>query len=71
MISILRRVIGWQEAFERYVDNVCKSGIVKELYLIGSRARGGRASSSDFDLLAIVSEGEDPLDVAEKEELPS
>jgi len=34
-----KRVAEWQEVFEQYVEEVRKSGMVKELYLIGSRAK--------------------------------
>ena len=64
--SIARRVLSWEEEFWAYVKVVCGSGLVKELYLIGSRTRGDHATSSDFDLLAIVERGADPLEVAEK-----
>lgn len=63
---IAEKVSRWQEEFERYVEDVCASGLVKELYLVGSRARGDYSSSSDFDLLAIVGGEVDPLEVAEK-----
>lgn len=61
-----KRIVEWHEAFEQYVEEVRRSGLVKELYLIGSRARGEHSSSSDFDLLAVVSKEMDPLEVAEK-----
>ncbi|MEM1632237.1 MAG: nucleotidyltransferase domain-containing protein [Thermofilum sp.] len=61
-----KRVAEWQEAFEQYVEEARRSGLVKELYLISSRARGEHLPSSDFDLLAVVSRGADPLEVAEK-----
>ncbi|MCS7103644.1 MAG: nucleotidyltransferase domain-containing protein [Candidatus Korarchaeum sp.] len=64
--EVSKRVIEWQEVFELYVEEVCGSGLVRELYLIGSRARGEHSSSSDFDLLAVVSREEDPLEVAER-----
>ncbi|MEM3372096.1 MAG: nucleotidyltransferase domain-containing protein [Candidatus Korarchaeum sp.] len=63
--EIPKRAVEWQEAFELYVDEVCRSGLVKGLYLIGSRARGEHSSSSDFDLVAVVGREEDPLEVAE------
>lgn len=63
--EVSKRVIEWQEAFELYIEEVCRSGLVKELYLIGSRARGEHYSSSDFDLIAVVRREEDPLEVAE------
>ncbi len=64
--NMARRVLSWEEEFRAYVRVVCESGLVKELYLIGSRARGEHATSSDFDLLAVVEEGADPLEVAER-----
>ncbi|MEM2021366.1 MAG: nucleotidyltransferase domain-containing protein [Zestosphaera sp.] len=61
-----RRVAEWQEAFEEYVSEVCKSGLVKELYLAGSRARGNNMRSSDFDLVAVVDEDVEVLEFAER-----
>ncbi|MEL9997780.1 MAG: nucleotidyltransferase domain-containing protein [Sulfolobales archaeon] len=40
------------------------SGLVEEVYLVGSRARGDHVESSDFDVVVIIKDDEDPLDIA-------
>ncbi len=60
------RIAGWQRVFEEYAEEVCRSELIKELYLVGSRARGDNVASSDFDVVAIVDRGADVLEIAER-----
>ncbi|MGC9149471.1 MAG: nucleotidyltransferase domain-containing protein [Sulfolobales archaeon] len=53
------------EMFKRFINRLCASDFVNEIYLVGSRARGDHYSSSDYDVVVVV-EKEDVLDVAEK-----
>lgn len=66
--EVLRRALNnvekREELLTRFIDRVCKSGYVKEVYLVGLRVRGNHRSSSDFDIVVVV-ENEDVLEVAE------
>ncbi|MEM4004801.1 MAG: nucleotidyltransferase domain-containing protein [Desulfurococcaceae archaeon] len=53
-----------EEMFKRFIDTLCRSSSVKEVYLVGSRARGDHKPSSDFDIV-VVTENVDIIDVAE------
>lgn len=59
-----RNIAMREEMFMKFIDKVCKSGYVKEAFLVGSRARGDYSSISDFDLVVVV-ENVDPIEVAE------
>lgn len=52
--------------FTRFISTVCKSKYVKEVYLVGSRARGDNKPSSDFDIVVVIEEDDfDLIEVAE------
>jgi len=59
-----RRVEGYVRAFEEFTKELCASNLAEEVYLVGSRARGDWASSSDFDVVVVVGDYVDPIDVA-------
>lgn len=50
--------------FKAFINTVCKSKYVREVYLIGSRARGDHKPSSDFDIVVVIEE-DDLIEVAE------
>jgi len=59
-----RRVEGYVKAFEEFTKELCASNLAEEAYLVGSRARGDWASSSDFDVVVVVGDYVDPIDIA-------
>ena len=67
--GILRRAYGnvmkREEMFKAFIKRLCESGIASEVFLIGSRVRGDHTSSSDFDVVVVIEDG-DILEVAEK-----
>jgi len=61
-----RRVSEYEKRFREFVEELCRSGLAKEVYLVGSRARGDNTPSSDFDVVLVVGDDKDPVDVATK-----
>ncbi|MEM1643612.1 MAG: nucleotidyltransferase domain-containing protein [Desulfurococcaceae archaeon] len=53
-----------EEMFRGFIDRVCRSRYIKEVYLVGSRAHGDHIPSSDFDIVVVVEAG-DPVEIAE------
>jgi predicted nucleotidyltransferase len=64
-----RRVSEYEKRFREFVEELCRSGLAEELYLVGSRARGDNIPSSDFDVVIVVGDDKDPVDVATKARL--
>jgi predicted nucleotidyltransferase len=64
-----RRVSEYERRFREFVEELCRSGLAEEVYLVGSRARGDSTPSSDFDVVLVVDEGRDPVDVATRARL--
>ena len=60
------RVSRMEEDFRVFVEELCRSCLAKEVYLVGSRARGDSMPYSDYDIVLVIGGGIDPLDVAEK-----
>jgi len=60
------RVSRVEEDFRMFVEELCRSGLAKEVYLVGSRARGDSMPYSDYDMVLVVGGEIDPLDVVEK-----
>ena len=60
------RVSRVEEDFRMFVEELCRSCLAKEVYLVGSRARGDSMPYSDYDIVLIVGSEVDPLDVVEK-----
>ena len=60
------RMSKMEEDFRMFVEELCRSGLAKEVYLVGSRARGDSMPYSDYDIVLVVGGEIDPLDVAEK-----
>ena len=60
------RVSRVEEDFRMFVEELCRSGLAKEVYLVGSRARGDSMPYSDYDIVLVVGSEVDPLDVVEK-----
>jgi predicted nucleotidyltransferase len=60
------RVSRVEEDFRVFVEELCRSGLAKEVYLVGSRARGDSMPYSDYDIVLIVGSEVDPLHVVEK-----
>lgn len=60
-----RNVVEGEKMFIEFVEKLCASGLAKEVYLVGSRARGDNTFSSDYDIVAITDE-DDVLGVAER-----
>jgi predicted nucleotidyltransferase len=61
---LAERVRRYSDLFEEFIKDLCSSGLVEEVYLVGSRARGDYVESSDFDVVVIIKDDEDPLDIA-------
>jgi predicted nucleotidyltransferase len=61
---LAERVRRYSDLFEEFIKDLCSSGLVEEVYLVGSRARGDYVESSDFDVVVIIKDYEDPLDIA-------
>jgi predicted nucleotidyltransferase len=60
------RVSRMEEDFRVFVEELCRSGLAKEVYLVGSRARGDSMPYSDYDIVLVIGGEIDPLDVVEK-----
>ncbi|MFZ8823625.1 MAG: nucleotidyltransferase domain-containing protein [Desulfurococcales archaeon] len=54
----------WEQNFRIFIEEVCKSGVIKSMLLVGSRARGDHRYSSDFDVVAVIKNSDDPLEIA-------
>lgn len=52
--------------FREFINSLCRVEYVKEVYLIGSRARGDNIPSSDFDIAVLVDRGVDVLEALEE-----
>jgi predicted nucleotidyltransferase len=61
-----RKVESYERGFKEFTQLLCSSGLVEEVYLVGSRARGDNIPSSDFDVVVVVEDDVDILDVAIK-----
>lgn len=60
----LRKYVNeWEQSFREFIEEVCKSGVVKSMLLVGSRARGDHRYSSDFDVVAVIGDNDDPLEI--------
>ena len=64
-----RRVSEYEKRFREFVEELCRSGLAEEFYLVSSRARGDNIPSSDFDIVIVVDDDRDPIDVATKARL--
>ena len=64
-----RRVSEYERRFREFVEELCRSGLAEEVYLVGSRARGDSTPSSDFDVVLVVDDGRDPVDAATRARL--
>lgn len=51
-------------SLRKFVEEACKSGVIRSMLLVGSRARGDHRYSSDFDVVAVVKNSDDPLEIA-------
>jgi predicted nucleotidyltransferase len=54
----------WERGFRKFVEEACKSGVIRSMLLVGSRARGDHRYSSDFDIVAVIKNSDDPLEIA-------
>ncbi len=63
---MMDRVSKMEEDFRVFVEELCRSGLAREVYLVGSRARGDSMPYSDYDIVLVVGSDVDPLDVVEK-----
>jgi predicted nucleotidyltransferase len=54
------RVSRMEEDFRIFVEELCRGGLAKEVYLVGSRARGDSMPYSDYDIVLVVGDGIDP-----------
>ena len=64
-----KRVSEYEKRFKVFIEELCRSGLAEEMYLIGSRARGDNMPSSDFDVVLIIDDDRDPVEVAVKARL--
>jgi predicted nucleotidyltransferase len=60
------RVSRMEEDFRVFVEELCRSCLAKEVYLVGSRARGDSMPYSDYDIVLVIGGEIDPLGVVEK-----
>lgn len=58
-----RHVEKWEESFREFIRNACRSGFIKTLLLVGSRARGDYRDSSDFDVIAVIGDDADAIEI--------
>jgi len=61
--KLAERVKEYDRLFNEFIRELCSSSLVKEVYLVGSRARGDYIGSSDFDIVVIINDYDDPLDI--------
>jgi len=66
---MMERVMEMDKEFKVFIDNLCRSGLGKEVYLVGSRARGDNKPYSDYDIVVVIDNNQDHIDVAEKIQL--
>ena len=64
-----KRVSEYEKRFREFIEELCRSGLVEEVYLVGSRARGDNIPSSDFDVVLVIDDDRDPVEVAVKAKL--
>ena len=64
-----KRVSEYEKRFREFIEELCRSGLAEEVYLVGSRARGDNIPSSDFDVVLVIDDDRDPVEVAIKARL--
>jgi predicted nucleotidyltransferase len=47
------RVFRVEEDFRMFVEELCRGGLAREVYLVGSRARGDSMPYSDYDIILV------------------
>ncbi|MEZ0345804.1 MAG: nucleotidyltransferase domain-containing protein [Infirmifilum sp.] len=59
-------VVSREKLFREFVEELCRSRLVEEVYLVGSRARGDNIPSSDFDIIIVVNNNMDLIETLER-----